>query len=103
MSTTLKQRIILLCVGLVLLTAITSLVSFWWSTNQYNDKQVQQGIKVAQNVYQQYLKAKERLLVTASTVLTADFGFKQAVASRDQETIQQTRRTVRCLYSLLKR
>ncbi|TMP79992.1 GGDEF domain-containing protein [Pseudoalteromonas phenolica] len=88
MSTTLKQRIILLCVGLVLLTAITSLASFWWSTNQYNDKQVQQGIKVAQNVYQQYLKAKERLLVTASTVLTADFGFKQAVASRDQETIQ---------------
>ena len=88
MSTTLKQRIILLCVGLVLLTAITSLVSFWWSTNQYNDKQVQQGIKVAQNVYQQYLKAKERLLVTASTVLTADFGFKQAVASRDQDTIQ---------------
>ena len=58
MSTTLKQRIILLCVGLVLLTAITSLASFWWSTNQYNDKQVQQGIKVAQNVYQQYLKAK---------------------------------------------
>jgi diguanylate cyclase (GGDEF)-like protein len=88
MSTTLKQRIILLCVGLVLLTAMTSLASFWWSTNQYNDKQVQQGIKVAQNVYQQYLKAKERLLVTASTVLTADFGFKQAVASRDQDTIQ---------------
>ncbi|KAF7768776.1 hypothetical protein PCIT_a3271 [Pseudoalteromonas citrea] len=88
MGTSLKNRIILLCVGLVLLTSMASLVSFWWSTSHFNERQVQQDLKVAQNVYQQYLKAKERLLVTAATVLTADFGFKQAVASRDAETIR---------------
>ncbi|TMO78545.1 bifunctional diguanylate cyclase/phosphodiesterase [Pseudoalteromonas aurantia] len=88
MGTSLKNRIILLCVGLVLLTSMASLVSFWWSTSHFNERQVQQDLKVAQNVYQQYLKAKERLLVTAATVLTADFGFKQAVATRDADTIR---------------
>ncbi|CAM4081156.1 bifunctional diguanylate cyclase/phosphodiesterase [Pseudoalteromonas byunsanensis] len=87
MGSSLKHRIILLCVGLVLLTTVTSLVSFWWSTSHFNESQVQQDIEVGQNVYQQYLKAKERLLVTAATVLTADFGFKQAVATRDADTI----------------
>ncbi|TMO93794.1 hypothetical protein CWC11_21895, partial [Pseudoalteromonas sp. S3178] len=62
MGTSLKIRIILLCVGLVLLTSMASLVSFWWSTSHFNERQVQQDLKVAQNVYQQYLKAKERLL-----------------------------------------
>ncbi|BBN82901.1 GGDEF domain-containing protein [Pseudoalteromonas sp. A25] len=87
MGTSLKHRIIMLCVGLVLLTAVSSLVSFWWSTSHFNESQVQQDMQVAQNVYQQYLKAKERLLVTAATVLTADFGFKQAVATQDADTI----------------
>ncbi|MBD1582099.1 bifunctional diguanylate cyclase/phosphodiesterase [Pseudoalteromonas sp. S16_S37] len=87
MGTSLKHRIIMLCVGLVLLTAVSSLVSFWWSTSHFNESQVQQDMQVAKNVYQQYLKAKERLLVTAATVLTADFGFKQAVATRDADTI----------------
>ncbi|CAH9059058.1 hypothetical protein PSECIP111951_01997 [Pseudoalteromonas holothuriae] len=87
MGTSLKHRIITLCVGLVLLTAVASLVSFWWSTSHFNESQVQQDMQVAENVYQQYLKAKERLLMTAATVLTADFGFKQAVATRDADTI----------------
>jgi diguanylate cyclase (GGDEF)-like protein len=88
MGTSLKNRIIILCVGLVLLTSIASLVSFWWSTSHFNERQVQQDLRVAQNVYQQYLKAKERLLVTAAKVLTADFGFKQAVATKDADTIR---------------
>ncbi|TMP37789.1 putative bifunctional diguanylate cyclase/phosphodiesterase [Pseudoalteromonas rubra] len=88
MGTSFKNRIIALCVGLVLLTAIASLASFWWSTSQFNERKVQQDIQVAQNVYQQYLSAKERLLVTAATVLTQDFGFKQAVATRDAPTIE---------------
>ncbi|KNC69170.1 hypothetical protein AC626_00005, partial [Pseudoalteromonas rubra] len=64
MGTSFKNRIIALCVGLVLLTAVASLASFWWSTSQFNERKVQQDIQTAQNVYQQYLSAKERLLVT---------------------------------------
>lgn len=87
MTNSLKNRIIILCVGLVLLTSLVSLASFWWSTSQFNEKQVTQDINVAENVYKQYLNAKESLLLTAAKVLTSDFGFKQAVATRDAGTI----------------
>ncbi|GEK11028.1 bifunctional diguanylate cyclase/phosphodiesterase [Pseudoalteromonas peptidolytica] len=87
MNNSFKHKIISLCIALILLTAGISLASFWWSTSKFNEAQVQRKIQVAQNVYQQYLKARERLLVTAATVLTADFGFKQAVATRDAQTI----------------
>lgn len=87
MTNSLKNRIIILCVGLVLLTTIVSLASFWWSTSQFNESKVTQDINVAENVYKQYLTAKESLLLTAAKVLTSDFGFKQAVATRDADTI----------------
>jgi len=87
MTNSLKNRITILCVGLVLLTTIVSLFSFWWSTSQFNEKKVTQDINVAENVYKQYLTSKESLLLTAAKVLTADFGFKQAVATRDANTI----------------
>ncbi|MDK2595648.1 EAL domain-containing protein [Pseudoalteromonas obscura] len=87
MGTSFKNRIIVLCVGLVLITAVASLAGFWWSTSQFKERQVQQDIQKAQSVYQQYLVARERLLVTAASVLTQDFGFKQAVATRDASTI----------------
>ena len=55
--------------------------------SQFNEKKVTQDINVAENVYKQYLTSKESLLLTAAKVLTADFGFKQAVATRDANTI----------------
>ena len=87
MTNSLKNRITVLCVGLVLLTTVVSLFSFWWSTSQFNEKKVTQDINVAENVYKQYLASKESLLLTAAKVLTADFGFKQAVATKDANTI----------------
>ena len=59
----------------------------WWSTSEFNNSQIASRIDNAQNVFEQYLTEKERLLSTAARVLTADFGFKQAVSSRDAETI----------------
>lgn len=87
MTNSLKNRITILCVGLVLLTTVVSLFSFWWSTSKFQEEKVNQDISVAQSVYKQYLKSKESLLLTAAKVLTSDFGFKQAVATRDAGTI----------------
>ncbi|MFC0117695.1 bifunctional diguanylate cyclase/phosphodiesterase [Pseudoalteromonas xiamenensis] len=87
MLTSLKHRIIALCIGLVVLTATGSLMGTWWSSSQFNERKTQEAISVAENVYTQYLQAKQRLLLTAASVLTSDFGFKQAVATRDAETI----------------
>lgn len=87
MTNSLRNRIIILCVSLVLLTTLVSLLSFWWSTSKFQEQKVNQDISVAQNVYKQYLNSKENLLLTAAEVLTSDFGFKQAVATRDAATI----------------
>jgi plastocyanin len=51
------------------------------------DYQLAESINNAQNVFEQYTKEKEKLLTTAARVLTADFVFKQAVTTKDAETI----------------
>ena len=87
MVNSLRGRTIALCVGLVLLTTLVSLLSSWWSTNRFNNQKLVEDINVAENVFKQYLSAKESLLLTAAKVLTADFGFKQAIATQDADTI----------------
>tara|TARA_R110002049_G_scaffold307226_1_gene507105 strand:+ start:2174 stop:4495 length:2322 start_codon:yes stop_codon:yes gene_type:complete len=86
-KTSLRQGIVLLCVGLVLVTSVAIQGWSWWSSSQFNKKQFTASINNAQNVFEQYTKEKEKLLTTAARVLTADFGFKQAVTTRDKETI----------------
>ena len=85
---TLYKQVTLLCVTLVFLTAFSLLAVSLWNTVRFNEQQINQRISSAENVLQEYLKAKEDLLVTASRVLTADFGFKQAVATQDKGTIE---------------
>lgn len=83
----LRRQITLLGVSLVVLTVASLLaVSIWKSITSHN-QQIDQQMISAENVLIEYVKAKEELLLTASKVLTADFGFKQAVASRDKGTI----------------
>lgn len=83
----LRWQITLLGVSLVILTVSCLLgVSIWKSITAHNE-QITQRIISAENVLIEYLKTKEDLLLTASKVLTADFGFKQAVATRDKATI----------------
>lgn len=86
-NTSLRQGIILLCTGLVLVTSVTIQGWSWWTSAQINEKQLTESINNAQNVFKQYTNEKEKLLTTAARVLTADFGFKQAVATNDKETI----------------
>ncbi len=85
---TLYKQVTLLCVALVVLTAFSLLTVSLWNTVRFNEQQINQRISNAENVLKEYLKAKEDLLVTASKVLTADFGFKQAVATQDKGTIE---------------
>lgn len=63
------------------------IANVWWSTAQFNQNKIASSIANAQNVFQQFQNVQEQLLITAARVLTADFGFKQAVASSDRDTI----------------
>ncbi|MDN4501363.1 EAL domain-containing protein [Alteromonadaceae bacterium BrNp21-10] len=86
-NNSLRNQIILYCAAIVLVTSTIALASFWWSTTTFNENNIAKSINTAKNVYQQYMAAKENLLVTSAKVLTADFGFKQAVATNDADTI----------------
>ena len=83
----LRRQVTLLAVSLVILTVTCLLAVSLWKTITSHNQQINQRIISAENVLIEYLTAKEALLLTASKVLTADFGFKQAVASRDNGTI----------------
>ena len=83
----LRRQVTLLAVSLVILTVTCLLAVSLWKTITSHNQQINQRIISAENVLIEYSTAKEALLLTASKVLTADFGFKQAVASRDNGTI----------------
>ena len=87
LKTSLKNQVVLVCTGLVILTSLTLFLIFWWTATEFHQKQINKQIESAETVLVEYLNAKEQLLITAAKVLTADFGFKQAVATGDSETI----------------
>lgn len=64
------------------------MASIWLRTAEYSHDNIERRMDSAQRVLNQYLSEKEQLLITAARVLTADFGFKQAVATRDENTIK---------------
>ena len=82
-----KNRIMLICVALVLLTVIALQVSNWWFIRNYHQQHVQSQVATAGHFLQQYLQSREANLLSSAEVITKDFGFRQAVASGDAPTI----------------
>lgn len=87
-NNSIKHQIVLLLVTLVLLTTLVIQVTSWWSASNFNNQQIRQQIQNAINILTEYSRTREELLVTASNVLTADFGFKSAVATADKPTLR---------------
>ncbi|MBO1256737.1 EAL domain-containing protein [Alteromonas sp. 5E99-2] len=83
----LNHRIFRLVVGAVLLTFFTIIVTVWLATSEQANKRLERDLDVAQKVLQQELINRENRLFDSTKVLTADFGFKQAVATQDKGTI----------------
>ncbi len=83
----LNQEIFRLVVGLVLLTSVTILVNVWWTTYGQAQQRMLKDIEIAEQVLTNTIDNREALLYTSASVLTEDFGFRQAIATRDQATI----------------
>ena len=83
----LQQKLFLFL--LVSLLAVT--LAFWItvmvSTNNHVRDQIQSNLLVGEKVFVQLLKDREQQLFSTANVLTNDFGFKRAVATKDQGTI----------------
>jgi diguanylate cyclase (GGDEF)-like protein len=83
----LRSQILLLSLGIVVVTSATILVAFWFNTHQYSRDQVDEMMANATATFRQLLATREEQLINSAQLLTSDFGFKQAVASRDNPTI----------------
>tara|TARA_R110000751_G_scaffold307911_2_gene435251 strand:+ start:60877 stop:63108 length:2232 start_codon:yes stop_codon:yes gene_type:complete len=57
------------------------------ATDEQTREKLNRDLSIAENVLQRVLQSREDLLYISASVLTADFGFKQAVASGDKGTI----------------
>ena len=83
-----KAQITWLLTSLILLTVIILAGSNWFRFADYAENQIERQMYFAQNVLDQTLRSQERVLTTTASVLAADFGFKQAVATRDKNTVE---------------
>ena len=88
LSMTLNFRIFKLIGGLVTLSSLAILLMVWLAGVNQIAKQVFKDLEIGQNVIERVFENRSNLLFSTADVLTADFGFKQAVASRDRDTIE---------------
>ena len=60
LKTSLKNQVVLVCIGLVILTSLTLFVIFWWTATDFHQKQINKQIDSAETVLVEYLNAKEQ-------------------------------------------
>jgi diguanylate cyclase (GGDEF)-like protein len=82
----LRNQILLLTLCLVITTVSILTLSYWFQSAAQSKSQITRHMDNAENVINQYLSAKENLLITASQGVTADFAFKKALAIGDIDT-----------------
>ena len=87
MSQSLHHRINKLIIGIVVITTFVLVLFVWKSTSEQAASRLKNDLAVARNVLSQVLDNRERQLSISGRLLSADFGFKQVVASRDKLTI----------------
>lgn len=88
MSMSLRNRIVLFFLSLLIVSTIATIGSVLLATNSSVKTQAQSKLVVGKNVFEQLLFERGSQLLNAATVLVADFGFKDAITSNDQATIE---------------
>ncbi|WP_371194539.1 EAL domain-containing protein [Glaciecola sp. SC05] len=85
---TFRLHILKLVLGVLAFSSVAILVNVWITTTKTGQTQVFDTLNVGEGVLKQVFANRESQLINSAQVLTADFGFKQAVATRDRATIQ---------------
>ena len=87
LSARLSARFIVLTLLLLLVMQSLSFMVVENTVERYVTREVQESIKVAERVWENVLEQNHQRLEEGASVLAADFGFRAAVASRNQPTI----------------
>ena len=73
---------------ILLMSSLAILLTVWLTTSKQTTEQSIQDLEIAQNVLNQVIESKNEQLFITADVLTSDFGFKEAIASWDTQTIK---------------
>ena len=84
----LRSRLILLLMGLLVVVLGAVFVAVYSATDIFAGRQAHKQLELGANVFSRILEMQAEELSSATAVLVADYGFKQAVASGDLPTIR---------------
>src|ERR1700733_2491354 len=82
-----RNRLLALIIGLVVITQSVTLVAVLASTAHQVRERADGQLRSGAQVVQQFMRLRASQLASTVGVLAADFGFKDAVASHDNETM----------------
>ena len=88
MKISLRNKILLLFLGLLVVSAVATIGAVFLATNNNVAVQAEEKLSVGQRVFEQLIVERGNQLFDSAAVLVADFGFKEAVTSQDTATIQ---------------
>jgi diguanylate cyclase (GGDEF)-like protein len=84
----LRNRIVLFFLGLLIVSTVATIGTVLLATNNSVKAQAQEKLNVGKNVFEQLLYERGNQLLSSAKVLVADFGFKDAISSNDKATIK---------------
>jgi diguanylate cyclase (GGDEF)-like protein len=86
--TSLPRRIVVVFVGLVVLVMGFMLALVYTSSERIVGSEAKRELAIGANVFKRLLEQNQRQLETAASVLSADFAFREAIATQDQPTVR---------------
>ena len=87
-SRSLRHRIAIVFVGLLVLVMGLVLALVHHSSARIVERETRRELAVGAKVFQRLLEQNQRQLETAAAVLSADFAFREAIATQDQPTVR---------------
>jgi len=87
-SRSLRHRIAIVFVGLLVLVMGLVLALVHSSSARIVERETRRELAVGAKVFQRLLEQNQRQLETAAAVLSADFAFREAIATQDQPTVR---------------
>ena len=83
----LESRIVVFFVVLFMVVQLAAFVSIRFALEQSARNNLRQELNVGERIFKRLLEQNSQQLVEATSVLTYDFGFREAIASNDRDTI----------------
>ena len=87
-SPSLQDRIVVFFVVLLMVVQLASFVFIRYAIEATAQNTLRDELRVGARVFRRLLEQNTQQLVEATSVLTYDFGFREAIASRDRPTIE---------------